>query len=127
MVVHKRPKYNFLLGDNALSLFDYFGVDQMHGLTREGCKKRMAEGGTYIDGLSNYNPKNPKLKPFVFINKSSLHGDYRDITLLMHEMMHISLLLHEWDVENKEEDIITWAEEEALYFADLMMKGEFFS
>jgi hypothetical protein len=32
----------------------------------------------------------------------------------MHEMMHMSFKKHSWDI-NKEEDIITWAEEESYY------------
>jgi hypothetical protein len=33
--------------------------------------------------------------------------------LIMHEMMHHSLWRHGYLVENREEDIITWAEEES--------------
>jgi len=59
--------------------------------------------------------------PFVFINRSALHGDYRDITLINHEMVHMSLLLHDWNVETDEEQIVTWAE----VYTNLIYKQNF--
>jgi len=72
----------------------------------------MAEGGTYIDGLANYNPTDALAKPFVFINRKALKKTHEDATLLMHEMVHMGLLLNDWDVLEKEEEIVTWAEAE---------------
>ena len=31
----------------------------------------------------------------------------------MHETMHMSILLNNWDIKDKEEEVITFAEEEA--------------
>ena len=108
-------QFVLLIGNNAVDLFDYYSVQEMHGVNRHDCINRIAEGGTYIDGFANYNPYDTALTtkplPFVFINRSALKGDYRDITLINHEMAHMSLLLHNWDVDNKEEEIVTWAEE----------------
>jgi hypothetical protein len=114
MTVIYFASFVLLIGNSATDLFDYYGVQEMHGVNRTACVSRIAEGGTYIDGFANYNPYDSTFielpTPFVFINRQALHGDHRDITLLNHELMHMSLLLHQWDVEHKEEDIITWAE-----------------
>jgi len=32
---------------------------------------------------------------------------------VMHETMHMSILLNNWDIKDKEEEVITFAEEEA--------------
>lgn len=108
-------QFILLIGNNAVDLFDYYGVEQMHGVSRTACIARIAEGGTYIEGFANYDPRDSTLStdlpPFIFINKSALKGDYRDVTLVNHEMTHMSLLLHDWDVDKKEEEIVTWAEE----------------
>jgi hypothetical protein len=39
-----------------------------------------------------------------------MNGSYKDYTGIMHETIHISLLLHNWDVDNEEEQIVTDAE-----------------
>ena len=108
-------QFVLLIGNNAVDLFDYYGVQEMHGVSKTLCIDRIAEGGTYIDGFANYDPRDTLLTtdplPFVFINRSALHGDYRDITLINHEMMHMSLLIHDWEVVNHEENIVTWAED----------------
>ena len=107
-------QFILLIGNNAVDLFDYYGVDQMHSISRTECIARIAEGGTYIEGFANYDPRDSTLStdlpPFIFINKSALKGDYRDVTLVNHEMMHMSLLLNDWDIAKKEEKIISWAE-----------------
>ena len=108
-------QFVLLIGNNAVDLFDYYGVQEMHGVSKTLCIDRIAEGGTYIDGFANYDPRDTLLTtdplPFVFINRSALHGDYRDITLINHEMMHMSLLIHDWEVVDHEENIVTWAED----------------
>ena len=108
-------QFVLLIGNSALDLFDYYGVQEMHGVSKAQCIERIAEGGTYIDGFANYNPKDTaltkELLPFVFINRQALHGDYRDVTLINHEMAHMSLLLHDWNVADHEEMIVRWAEE----------------
>lgn len=119
-------QFILLIGNNAVDLFDYYGVQEMHGVNRQSCIERIAEGGTYIEGFANYNPydtaQTTNLLPFVFINRSALKGDYRDVTLVNHEMTHMSLLLHEWNVDKYEEDIVTWAEE----YTNLIYKQNFY-
>jgi hypothetical protein len=118
-------QFVLLIGNNAVDLFDYYGVQEMHGVSKTKCIERIAEGGTYIEGFANYNPydttQTTELLPFVFINRSALKGDYRDVTLVNHEMTHMSLLLHEWNVDKYEEDIVTWAEE----YTNLVYKQNF--
>ena len=43
--------------------------------------------------------------------------------LIMHELMHQSFALHKYDV-NKEEEIITWAEEESYELFKLIKTNE---
>ena len=118
-------QFVLLIGNSAVDLFDYYGVQEMHGVSKAQCIERIAEGGTYIDGFANYNPKDTaltqELLPFVFINRQALHGDYRDVTLINHEMVHMSLLLHDWNVETDEEQIVTWAE----VYTNLIYKKHF--
>lgn len=118
-------QFVLLIGNNAVNLFDYYGVQEMHGVSKIKCIERIAEGGTYIEGFANYDPRDTTLStyplPFVFINKAAIKGDYRDVTLINHEMTHMSLLLHEWNVDKYEEDIVTWAEE----YTNLIYKQHF--
>lgn len=114
-------KYVFLLGKDATEIFDYYNVDILHGLRREDAQAEEVDktkgNGVYIMGLTNYDPRDKKLtgkapyKPFLFINKKHFKGDFTDITVLNHEATHMALLLNNWDVNNKEEEIVTLAEE----------------
>ena len=54
-------KYDLILGKDACQVFYAYRVSEMHGLSVEGAKKRISQGGSYIDGLSNYHPKDKKL------------------------------------------------------------------
>jgi hypothetical protein len=47
------------------------------------------------------------------------------VLLIFHELMHHSLWLHNYDVENFEEEIITWAEEEAEKVFELLNLATF--
>lgn len=116
MKVHIFKDYTVLLGPDAVTIFDYYKVKEMHGLSRKGAVKRIDEGGLYIEGWANYCPHGGK--PYVFINEQAFRGDHRDVTLLMHEFMHLSLLLHEWDITNKEEEILTFAEQSTNAFIE---------
>jgi hypothetical protein len=111
MVLIQREDYLLVLSDNPIHLFNHFNVYKMHGLYMDECQ--------HIQGLCNYIPKVDKeyelTDPyFVFINTSKYKGSIKDFGLIMHEMMHMSFKKHSWDI-NKEEDIITWAEEESYY------------
>jgi len=115
---HEFDDYCILIGTDALSIFDYYQVDEMHGLSRAGAVKRIAEGGTYIDGWVNYGPG--MTKPYLFLNQAAFLYNYKDITLVMHEYCHMALLLHNYDVTKQEEEIITFAENSTnLFFENL--------
>lgn len=118
MIIEK--EYNnfvFLVGEKSMDIFDYYGVDSMHGLNRFDCAEKIDTNQcAYICGLCNFHPEDKNLtrpadkKPFVFMNSIRFQGDFTDITSLMHEVSHLSFMLHDWDID-KEEEIITLAEQ----------------
>jgi hypothetical protein len=111
--------YNFnnwqlILGDRSRDIFDYFSVEELHGLTLEDCLRHPepetpGTPGVYIWGLANESPIVDE-PPFIFLNMHRMTSTYRDVTTIMHEAMHLSLLLHDYDVDDYEEEIVTWAE-----------------
>jgi hypothetical protein len=115
-----RGQYELLFGTDAGTVFKYYSVPEMHGLSLQGAIKRMAEGGSYIDGLTNYHPKDKSLdlapNPFLFLNISSLQNNYSEhqvYTCVMHETMHMAGILYGGRWDSHEEEMITWAEKEA--------------
>ena len=103
--------YNLVIGNSSIDLFNHYKVDTLHGLNRKSCNEyKDTKEDAYIAGMANEAPDGTK--PYVFINNLRLCGNQKDVTLVMHEMMHMSLLLNNWDITNKEEEIITWAENE---------------
>ena len=114
-IIEQSSTHQILIGADALSLFQHFNVNSMHGLDVESCQARILQGGTYIEGLGNYQPTADNRydyeRWFVFFNLQAFRNDYRDVSLVMHELAHIGFLLHEWDV-NQEESIITFAEDQ---------------
>lgn len=110
-IVKDMKKYTLIVGKSQ-DIFDFYEVEEMHGLKKEDSYDTPSDA--YIAGLSNYNPHGEDKKPFLFINETRIGTDpVTDALLFMHETMHMSLLLFNWDIQNKEEEIITWAEEEA--------------
>ena len=115
MKVQQYREFLFILGEQSIDIFDYFGVDELHGLTRTDCnKKQDTELTAYIAGLCNYIPNkahkyNEDSPLFIFINSKRLRGSYMDITLINHEAMHLAFHIFKWDV-SKEEEMITFAE-----------------
>lgn len=109
--VREMQAYTLIIGKSQ-DVFTHYGVEEMHGLRKEDTYDTPSDA--FMAGLSNYNPHGEGEKPFLFLNEMRLgNGGHMDTLLIMHETMHMSLLLHNWDIENKEEEIITWAEEEA--------------
>lgn len=118
-------KYLLLIGKDATEIFDYYNVDKMHGLVRADAQAEEVDksvgNGVYIYGLTNYDPEDKKLiakdpyKPFLFINLGAFkkYSLTEKATAVMHETMHMSILLNNWDIKDKEEEVITFAEEEA--------------
>ena len=113
-------EYDLLIGESSIDIFDHYKTDYIHGLYKDECESYVdTKEDAYIAGLANTSPNGTK--PFVFINSIRLVGDYRDITLIMHEMIHLSLLLHDWNMD-LEEEMITWAEKETNKIIKAMKK-----
>jgi hypothetical protein len=118
-------KYILLAGNNAVEIFDYYKVDEMHGLNKKDAQAEEVDktkgNGVYLYGWCNYDPADKKLtakdpyKPFLFINLGTFkrYNTTEKATGVMHETMHMSILLNNWDIKDKEEEVITFAEEEA--------------
>ena len=118
-------KYILFAGDNATEIFDYYKVDEMHGLNRKDAQAEEVDktvgNGVYIYGWCNYDPADKKLtakaphKPFLFINLGTFkkYSITEKATAVMHETMHMSILLNNWNIKDKEEEAIGFAEEEA--------------
>lgn len=115
----KYPKFLLLLGNKSVDVFNYFNVEELHGLYKSQAEKYPeTRDDAYIAGFCNYIPKpNNKYQygdeVFIFINVSRLKNNMKDATLIMHETMHLSLMLHNWNIKDKEEQIITDAEKYA--------------
>ena len=118
-------KYLLLIGKDATEIFDYYNVKEMHGLNRADAQAEEVDmttgNGVYIYGLTNYDPADKKLiakdpyKPFLFINLGTFkkYNITEKATGIMHETMHMSILLNDWKIMDKEEEAITFAEDEA--------------
>lgn len=117
--------YVLLVGDNATEIFDYYKVDEMHGLNLKDAKAEEIDktkgNGVYIYGWTNYDPADKKLtgkaptKPFLFINLGTFkkYSITEKAIAVMHETMHMSILLNNWKINDKEEEVISYAEDEA--------------
>jgi hypothetical protein len=117
--------YILLAGNNATEIFDYYNVEEMHGLNRNDAQSEEVDkktgNGVYIYGWTNYDPADKKLtakapyKPFLFINLGtfSRYTITEKATGVMHETMHMSILLNNWKITDKEEEVISYAEEQA--------------
>ena len=129
MITIIKEGYTLLLSRNPCDLFTYYNVEEMHGLNAIDCAahKNTTEDA-YMAGLSNFVPKesgeytddDPR---FVFINLSRCTDSLSTFGLIMHELMHQSFALHKYDV-NKEEEIITWAEEESYELFKIIKTNE---
>ena len=118
-------KYILVVGKDATDIFKFYDVKQMHGLNLKDAQAEEVDktkgNGVYIYGLTNYNPLDKKLtaknpyKPFVFLNMGTFKKYSADEqkTAIMHETVHLAMLLYKWDANKKSEEITTMAEEEA--------------
>jgi hypothetical protein len=108
MVKIERDTYILLLSYNPCEIFEYFGVDEMHGLNIKDCQLHVNNTEqAYLAGWCNLIPN--KDKHFVFINLSRCNTEIETFANLMHELMHLA-----FDHYDDEEDIISWAELGAL-------------
>jgi len=118
-------KYVLLAGEDATTIFDYYDVEEMHGLNRTDAQAEEVDktvgNGVYIYGWCNYDPADKKLtakapyKPFLFINLGTFkkYSITEKATAVMHEAMHMAILLDNWNIKDKEEEAIGFAEDEA--------------
>ena len=118
-------KYLLLIGNDATDIFKYYNVDKMHGLNIKDAQAEEIDktqgNGVYIYGWTNYNPLDKKLtakdpyKPFLFLNMGAFkkYSITEKAIAVMHETIHMSILLNNWDIRDKEEEAIGFAEEEA--------------
>jgi len=118
-------KYVLVIGKDATDIFKYYNVKQMHGLNLKDAQAEEVDktkgNGVYMYGLTNYDPADKKLtakapyKPFVFLNMGTFkkYSPSEQATAVMHETMHMSILLSNWNIKGKEEEAIGKAEEEA--------------
>jgi hypothetical protein len=127
-----RGQYELLLGCDAKQVFLHYRVTNMHGLSLSGAEQRIAEGGSYIDGLCNYHPRDKNLDknplPFLFLNIKSLQNNYSNhevYTCIMHECMHMAGLMYDGCWDSHEEEMILWAEKEANEIIVLLKKKKF--
>lgn len=79
-----------LVGTDATRLFEYFGVENLHGLTLQSCKERIKEGETYIDGFCNVIPlRSWGEDKVIFFNQTAFTDDkVKNYGLIFHECMH---------------------------------------
>jgi hypothetical protein len=111
MIEIKFALYTLLLSYNPCDIFTHYNVTEMHGLNLADCEKHNnTTESAYIAGWCNIIPNSDE--HYVFINLSRCNTDIETIGLIMHELMHMSFDIHNYDI-SKEEEIITWAENES--------------
>ena len=127
MVTINRNNYTLLLSYNPCEIFEYYNIEEMHGLNLYDCKKHINNTKqSYISGWCNYHPQDTKLEkpidklPFVFINLSRCTDVIVTTTNVFHEMMHLSGIMYNSNWNNQEEEMITYAEIETLEVARLI-------
>lgn len=118
MITIFRAGYVLLLSYNPCDIFQYYNVEAMHGLSLKDCQEHAnTKDSAYIAGWCNFVPKESGEygkddKRYVFINLARCNDDVSTMGLIMHELMHQSFFLHDYNMDS-EEEIITWAEEES--------------
>lgn len=118
MITIFRGTYILLLSYDPCDVFDYFDVNEMHGLTISECiTHHNTPDSSYIAGWCNFVPKESgdygkDDARYVFINLTRCKDDISTMGLIMHELMHQSFFIHDYNMDS-EEEIITWAEEES--------------
>ena len=117
MVKQIRIDLILIVGENALDLFDYLKVDELHGLSRTECIERIEIGGTYIDGMCNEFPtqQSEKKMYYLFINQGSFGiNKSENFGLIFHESTHYFFRKYWNELQEKEEQLITETENLAI-------------
>lgn len=119
MYVYERSNYVLLMSYDPCSVFDYFEVEEMHGLNKKDCCKHLNNTEqAYIAGWCNLSPIDNSV--FVFINLSRCTDDIHTMGLVFHEMMHCSGHVFNDNWIEYEEEMITWAENESYEITQLI-------
>ena len=114
-------KYTLLLSDDPCDVFIHFRRSGLHGLNMTDCMAHEnSEHSSYIAGLCNVDPETNK--PFIYINIKRCTDDVKTMGLVMHETSHLYWLLNYDNLKDKEEEIITHAEEEAYKVVEIIKK-----
>jgi len=119
MIVYDFEYYQLIVSNKPCDIFNHFKVDYLHGLNLHDCEAyNNTNEDAYIAGLCNFVPNSDKM--FIFLNTSRMNNCKEKMSLIFHEAMHLSLEIHNHDVNEKEEQIISWAEAEANKIFDLI-------
>lgn len=117
--------YDLLLSYDCCDIFEYYQQDNFHGLNYHECiVSNNTSENSYIAGWANFVPKingdyNDDDKRYIFINLSRCRNDISTILLIHHEVLHHSLFKHNYNL-HKEEEIISWADVEALKIFEIV-------
>lgn len=116
MLKINRKHYNLLLSIYPCDIFEYYGVDEMHGLNLKDCKAHAnTTESSYICGLANHIPHAGEYhvsdRMFVFINLNRCNSHLDLICNLYHELMHWAINHYNEDL-SFEEEMVTIAEQE---------------
>lgn len=120
MLIKRMPDYTLIISKEPTDIFKYYNVQEMHGLSLAECANyNNTETDSYIAGLCNYIPKQSPYELddpcFVFINATRCRNNIESIRTIMHELMHMRNL-------HREEEIITWADEETDKVYNILLK-----
>lgn len=121
-------KYDLILSHNPCDIFEYYAVQEIHGLNIKDCKEyKNTSEDSYICGWCNYIPKPDGNymsgdRMFLFINLNRCTNELDLITTLYHELMHYAFAYYDWNIDY-EEEIITLAELETKRVYQIIKKG----
>ena len=90
----KTSPFHLIFGENSLSIFNVFNTDEIAGLKREDCIKKLnkiksEKYEAFIAGLTNVKDG----KPFLFINVERIKEKYFAERIIPHECLHMVRLL----------------------------------
>ena len=118
MITSIHEKYILLLSRDPCELFRHFDTKYLHGLNCKDCEEyKNTSEDSYIAGMCNIDPHTGER--YIFINLSRCTDDIHTMGLVMHETMHLAFKLFD-----DEEDLITFAENEAFQIIKIIKQNE---
>lgn len=118
IIAKKTKDYTLLLSEHPAEVFRFYNVKELHGLNLNDCvNHKNTPDDSYIAGWCNYIPKENNIynlddPSFVYINLTRCKNDAETMSILFHEFIHMALRKFQWNL-HKEEEIISWADEES--------------